>query len=110
MAAGLAGCGAGVPLWLCEGRAGCSRGQGRGQMGANLVGKGAGGRQRLYLVGLAWALQPWMLFKAAPVLLADRRLFPKAAVGCALPNAPLVLKVFPRHGLAKVVGFPAGLL
>ena len=68
-----------------------------------VVGKG--------LVGLAWALRPWAVFKAALAWLAGERLSPK---GCrwprATPSAPLLLKMFPKRGSAKVVGFPAGAL
>ena len=56
-------------------------------MGANLVGQGAGGGLK------AWAA--WLgrcglfaAFKAPLAWLADRRLSPKAAVGCAAPSAP----------------------
>ena len=85
------------------------RGQGRGQMGANLVGQGAGGGLK------AWSAERercnlFAAFKAPLTWLADRRLSPKAAVGCAPPSVPLLFRVFPGRWLAKVVGFPAGLL
>ena len=60
--------------------------------------------------GLAWALCPWAVFKVILALLAERRLSPKAAVGYATPSTPLLLKMFPGGGLAKVVGFSAGVL
>ena len=53
-------------------------------------------------------MRPWVLFKAPLALLAGGRFSLKVAVGCASPSAPPLLKVFPRCGLAKVVGFPAG--
>ena len=106
--AGLVGCEAGFSLWLRKAVRGASAGKAVVKCVLTWSAKGRAADQEVGWLGLGVAALG--VVQSASGVVGRWPFVPAGCFGAASPSAPLLLKVFPRRGLAKVVGFPAGVL